>query len=168
MYSNQEEKAQRDYQRLLAESDFKLEMRQLLQKHAMEDWIRTLKPWEVIAHMTWPWECSMDAAMKCYERFMRKTLPDVSYFYALEANPGRRGYHVHALLSDTLGVQRKEVWRKWFEKYGRNRIEPIKSSSQVSSYCAKYLCKEASWWNVKVLDDGLRKQTTNKTRPEAN
>lgn len=165
MSASLEDKTHKEHQRILLEGDFKLELRNLRQKHAMEDWVRTLKDWECIAHMTFVWECSMDSGMKCYEKFMKRELPGVSYFYAMEANPGRRGFHIHALFSDTMGVQRKEVWSKWFDKYGRNRIEPIKSSTQVSSYCAKYVTKEGSWWNVKILEDGLRKQTTNKTRP---
>ena len=128
----------------------------------MADWVDGLKPWEVLAHMTFVWECSMDSAMKCFEKFMRRELPTCSYFYALEANPSRRGYHVHALFSDTMGVKRQAVWAKWFEKYGRNRIEPIRSKSDVASYCSKYVTKEGAWWNVKILSDSLRKLTSAK------
>lgn len=46
---------------------------------------------------------------------------------------------------------RKQTWRSWFERYGRNRIEPVNNRDDVADYCAKYVCKEGAWWNVKLL-----------------
>jgi hypothetical protein len=81
---------------------------------------------------------------------MRRHLPQVSYFYALEQNPSRDGFHVHALWADTASVFRKEVWAAWFKRYGRARIEPVRSFEDVSGYCSKYVTKEGAWWNVKL------------------
>jgi len=103
----------------------------------MGDWVHSLAPWQVISHMTFAWEASIWSAQRCYEKFMRTEMRGVSYFYALEQNPGRDGYHVHAL---------------WFHRYGRARIEPVNNPDDVADYCAKYVTKEGSWWNVKLLD----------------
>jgi len=116
----------------------------------MSDWVNWLAPWDVIAHLTFSWEASLQSGIRCYEKFMRRHLGRVSYFYALEQNPCRDGFHVHALWADAGSVFRKEAWATWFETYGRARIEPVRSHSDVSSYCAKYVTKEASWWNVKL------------------
>jgi hypothetical protein len=117
----------------------------------MGDWVHSLTPWQVIAHMTFSWEASIDSAQRCYEKFMRTEMRGVSYFYALERNPERNGYHVHALWCDCLNKSRREIWQTWFARYGRARIEPVNNRDDVADYCAKYVTKEGSWWNVKLL-----------------
>lgn len=116
----------------------------------MADWVNWLAPWQVISHLTFSWECSLDSGRRCYEKFMRKHLPQVSYFYALEQNPSRDGFHVHALWADAGSVFRKEAWSAWFKTYGRARIEPVRSHEDVSGYCSKYVTKGSAWWNVKL------------------
>jgi hypothetical protein len=117
----------------------------------MGDWVHSLAPWQVISHLTFRWEASIWSASRCYEKFMRTEVRGVSYFYALEPNPGRDGYHAHALWVDCKNLRRSDIWRTWFKRYGRNRIEPVNSRDDVSDYCAKYVTKEGSWWNVKLL-----------------
>lgn len=118
----------------------------------MGDWVHGLAPWQVISHLTFAWEASVWSAQRCYEKFMRTELRGVSYFYALEQNPGRDGFHVHALWVDCQNRCRRDIWREWFHRYGRNRIEPVNSRDDVADYCAKYVTKEGAWWDVKLLD----------------
>jgi hypothetical protein len=59
----------------------------------------------------------------------------VSNFYALEENPGRDGFHVHALWCDCFNKSRRDLWQKWFDRYGRNRIEPVNNRDDVSDWC---------------------------------
>jgi len=125
-------------------------LQQRFDKDQMADWVNFLAPWDVISHLTFRWEASLESGRKSYEKFMRKHLPRVSYFYALEENPSRDGFHVHSLWSDAQGVYRKEAWAKWFKKYGRARIEPVKSQNDVAGYCSKYCTKACAWWNVKL------------------
>ncbi len=76
----------------------------------------------------------------------------VSYFYALEQNPGRDGYPCPcAVVRLQEQMRRTEIWEKWFHRYGRARIEPVNSRDDVADYCAKYVTKESAWWNVKLL-----------------
>ena len=130
----------------------------------MADWVNWLAPWQVIAHLTWkdwvddqgfPHGITVDSARRCFEKFMRKHVARVSYFYAIEQNPSRDGFHVHALWADCRSVFRKEAWATWFKSYGRAVIEPVRNHSDVSSYCAKHLVssyttKAPIWWNVKL------------------
>jgi hypothetical protein len=90
--------------------------------------------------------------IRCYLKFMKREMWGVSHFYALEENPGRDGYHVHALWCDCLNKSRRDLWQKWFAQYGRNRIEPVKSRDDVSDYAAKYVTKDGAWWGVKLVD----------------
>lgn len=117
----------------------------------MGDWVHALAPWQVIAHLTFSWEASLDSARRCYEKFMRQEMWGVSYFYALEQNPGRDGHHVHALWCDCLSKRRRDIWRRWFDRYGRARIEPVNNRNDVADYCAKYVTKEGAWWNLKLV-----------------
>lgn len=126
------------------------------QSERMADWVHGMANWSVIAHHTWAWrDVGCMPAAKMFERFMEKRCPEVSYFYAIEQNPSDRfdlhpGHHVHALWANCDEVVRSGVWRQWFEKYGRARIEPCRSREDVSGYCAKYLTKDGAWWNFRL------------------
>jgi hypothetical protein len=116
----------------------------------MSHFVLRLGLWKVIAHHTFAWEASIWSAQRSYEKFMARVIPDVSYFYAIEQNPSRDGHHVHALWANCDAVLRKNVWRKWFDRYGRSRIEPVRDENDVAGYCSKYVTKEGAWWNVKM------------------
>lgn len=80
---------------------------------------------------------------------MRKALPGVGYFYAIEENPSRDGHHVHAFW-DSVDAPRKATHREWLKRYGRNRIEPVRGFSDVVNYCSKYVVKERAWWSIRL------------------
>jgi hypothetical protein len=117
----------------------------------MGDWVHLMAPWQVISHLTFSWEASIHSAARCYEKFMRTDMRGVSYFYALEPNPSRDGYHVHALWVDCMNLRRSDIWKLWFMRFGRARIEPVNSRDDVCDYVAKYVTKESSWWNLNLL-----------------
>lgn len=130
----------------------------------MAGWVSSLAPWQVVCHLTWRDRVGYDgiargisstSAAKCFEGFMRRELPHVSYFYAVEPNPSRYGTHVHALWADARGVYRKEAWASWFKRFGRAKIEPVRNCDDVSQYLSKYVTKRVDgvdgvWWNVKL------------------
>lgn len=112
----------------------------------MAKWVNSLARWRVFATHTFSWEATLWSSRRVYERFMRETLPGISYFYALEQNPCRDGFHVHAMW-DSPEAPRKATHREWLRRYGRNRIEPVRSFDDVVGYCSKYVCKEGAWWD---------------------
>lgn len=116
-------------------------------------WIEGLASWEIMATGTFRWQASLDSARRVFEKFMSRKYPHLSYFYALERNPGRDGFHVHSLWADCRGLYCKEAWHDWWVRYGRNLVDRIRNKRDSSEYAAKYLCKENSgdyWWNVKL------------------
>lgn len=119
-----------------------------LDKIQRVEWIQNLAPWRVMATFTFRWEVGIFSAQRCFEKTMRRRLPGVSYYEAIEANPSRDGYHVHSLWADCETVFRKQEWANWLKRYGRSRIEPVRSRADVSDYASKYLVKGDSWWNV--------------------
>jgi hypothetical protein len=129
----------------------------------MASWVNQLAPWTVMTHQTWRDKVfhyrdgseklcgvKLDTARRYYEKFMAKNYSRISYFYAVEENPSRDGHHIHSLLADAKSLYRKEMWSLWFEKFGRNKVEPVHCLQDVVDYCAKYVCKEGAWWNVKL------------------
>lgn len=127
---------------------------------AMASFVNSLAEWKVFATHTFAWEASLWSADRVYRRFMRDSLPSVSYFYALEQNPGRQGFHVHAIW-DSAEAPRKATHKDWLRRYGRNRIEPIRGVASVEQYCAKYVCKEGAWWDVRLSRGALAKREKN-------
>jgi hypothetical protein len=139
------------------------ETQRALDNLQMAAWIQRLAPWQVMGHFTWRDKlfyyrdgsskaCGVkqETARRYYEKFMDKEFPRLSYFYAIEENPSRDGHHIHALFSDCKTLYRKEMWSLWFEKFGRNKVEPVNCNQDVVDYVTKYVTKDSAWWNVKL------------------
>jgi hypothetical protein len=142
-------------ERILADSGEGYRKLQLsLDKLQRVSWIESLvapSGWEVMSTFTFRWEASIESCRRCFERWIVKRLPAVTYFYAVEGNPsGREGFHIHSLWADAETVYRKAIWQETFKKWGRARVEPVRSKRDSSAYASKYLCKENAWWNVKL------------------
>jgi len=149
-------------QRLICDSQ---DLQRKVDLMQMADWVNMLAPWEVFATGTFRdrvrfkgdflrervFGKSMYGADKAWRKMLSTELNGCSCFYALERNPTRDGYHVHALLADCRETFFKDVWQVWFEKHGRFHSEPVRRYDDVSRYLSKYVLKGPSWWNVKLL-----------------
>ena len=74
-------------------------------------------------------------------------------FIACEPHRLNRNLHAHGLLAtpepSTLPwrgehyrpSQPVDFWDKWFHRFGRTRVEPIRGLQDVATYCAKYVTK---------------------------
>jgi hypothetical protein len=120
-------------------------------------WILELARWEVMATFTFKWETSLDWTRSVYSKWIRKRLPGISWFYALERNPSRDGYHVHSLWADCQSIYRKAIWQEVTERWGYARIEPVRSCTDSAGYAAKYLCKEDGWYDIKLQWHRMKK-----------
>lgn len=100
-------------------------------------------------------------AKRYFERVMRTSYPEYSWFYVVEPNPSRSGHHVHALLMPPTGVQcsHAEMGKLWWNKYGWNKVEDIRSNKDVTGYCTKhvvrYLNKGGGWYNIEINDSEI-------------
>lgn len=128
--------------------------RQLHLATEMARWLESLRVWPVVTHLTFRWEASVWSAKRCYEKFMAKELPHTEYFYSPEPNGLRGGgWHLHSLWFSNLEIERKEKWYQWFTRYGRARIEPVRSHVDVVQYCSKvcYVSKAlGEFWGIKI------------------
>ena len=118
------------------------------------DWISGMANWTTKYDTTFKFPCDEFRAEKLFRKFMHDHLPSSTYFFAVEQNPNqpdhalggglKRPCHIHAL-TDTpwkhyklvKRVLRKDIWKLWFEKYGRNRLEPVRNLRDARDYCAK-------------------------------
>ena len=57
-------------------------------------------------------------------------------------------YHLHAMFAGTRAdgsaISRRELWRLWFDRFGRCRFEPINDAENAGHYVAKYINKDDS------------------------
>jgi hypothetical protein len=95
-------------------------------------------------------------AKRYFEAWMKKHYPDYSWFYCVEPNPSRDGHHLHALIMPPLGVKcsHAQMGKAWWDRYGWNKVEDIRSPEDVTGYCTKhvvrYLNKGAGWYNIEI------------------
>lgn len=96
-----------------------------------------------------------------FERHMKQHYTEWSFFYCVERNPNRDGHHLHALLIPPTGVKVsfKEMGTRWWNQYGWNEVEPIRSKKDVTGYCTKhvvrYLNKGGGWYNLEINDSDI-------------
>ena len=107
-------------------------------------WVMFLAPWQCMFTGTFRWSASVWSAEKSFLQFMGKKAPGVSFYYVVEPHPGGHGFHVHAIFAARDEIHRKGLWEKWFEKYGRALVEPIKDITDVTQYIADYLLTTGS------------------------
>ena len=102
------------------------------------------------------------AATRATKSFIKKYMPEYSYFFVNEKNPGRDGHHVHALLippgqlDGRSHIPVSSLAPIWWQKYGWNRFERIKSPDAITSYCTKHVCeylnKGVGWYEIEIND----------------
>ncbi|PKD45284.1 hypothetical protein [Rhodohalobacter barkolensis] len=85
-----------------------------------------------------------NGARRAAERFFRGFPTKELVVLFIESGSLYGKVHLHGLLR--FRIDRKPsaetIWRGWFDKYGRAKVEVPKSSEDVSSYCCKYVTKE--------------------------
>jgi len=103
---------------------------------------------------TWTFdrEYSAMSASKAWVRFMSLVNPEACYLYVVEANRWREGTHVHAVVGNVRNLRRKDIWQRWFKRYGRCHIVPFKQGQTgwCGRYVAKYMCKGLCWWDISI------------------
>jgi len=125
---------------------------------SMARWLCAMHPWQAMFTGTFRWTSSIWSAEKMFVKFMARHYSDCEYFYCVEPNPSGEGFHDHGLIWRPLELYRREMWSKWFNHYGRARVEPVRAFLDAMSYCSKYVVKSIRsqdtgkqvFWNVHV------------------
>ena len=107
-------------------------------------------------------------AKRYFEKWMKRNYPEYSWFYCVEPNPNRSGHHLHALLMPPTGevCNHAEMGTAWWNQYGWNKVEDIRSTKDVTGYCTKhvvrYLNKGGGWYNLEINDSAIFHQAQGK------
>ena len=101
-------------------------------------------PWETFWTGTTRYAASRDGLLKSFRKFMRDEFPTVSYVAALEPHKDiATGFHIHCLFDrPTDWFWKRGMQSKWFNRYGRHKIEKPRSEVNVQQYVIKYVFKE--------------------------
>lgn len=113
-------------------------------------------------------------AKRYFEKWMRKNYKDYSWFYCVEPNPGRAGHHLHALLippsqlpNTNANPTHAEMGNAWWNRYGWNKVEDIRSNDDVTRYCTKHVChylnKGSGWYNIEINDSQVYRKANGGT-----
>lgn len=115
----------------------------------MAKWLCSIHQWQTMFTGTFQWRASVWSAEKTFVKFMARHYADCEFFYCVEPNPSGEGFHDHGLIWRPIELYRREMWSKWFNHYGRARVEPVKCFLDAMSYCSKYVVK-----SIKTQDTG--------------
>lgn len=112
-------------------------------KEAFAEYLQTIT-WDYFFTGTFRYnDISVNGARRACERFFEgfSGIEIGILFFEHGSLYGR--VHVHGLLR--FDPKRKAtagtIWGRWFETYGRARVETPKSGKSVSTYCTKYVTK---------------------------
>ena len=149
--------------------------RQASPREEFLDWVEHMAPWSTKWDSNTKFPCDEFRAVKLFEKFMHQELPSTTYIYFVELNPRqwiytrgggiKRPCHVHALLDTNWGilkeqknVMREDIWRRWFLRYGRLKLKPLKSLKDGMAYAAKSVGNSLAYSTYREdPDQNLRK-----------
>lgn len=89
-------------------------------------------------------DISANGARRCVQRFFRGfTTLELGVLF-IESGKLYGKVHLHGLLRFRTGQRptARTIWARWFDRYGRAKVEEIESAEAVSNYCCKYVTKQ--------------------------
>lgn len=90
------------------------------------------------------WNPTPNGARRAAERFFRGFTSKELIVLFIESGKLYGRVHLHGLLRFRNGQQpsARTIWGRWFNRYGRAKVEVIESKEAVSTYCCKYVTKQ--------------------------
>lgn len=102
--------------------------------------------WDYFGTFTFSEQYSEVGARRAYERFIQsyEIRPVRATFFGIERGTRYGRIHLHSLLQYEPDKRppAQLIWRKWFEVYGRAKVEIPESQNDVAAYAAKYASKD--------------------------
>lgn len=85
-----------------------------------------------------------NSARRAGERFFKPFTSKELVVLFIESGSLYGEVHLHGLLrfDPFQKPTARLIWSRWFEKYGRAKVEVINSREDVAGYCCKYVTKE--------------------------
>ncbi|MCW9713362.1 hypothetical protein LQ318_10625 [Aliifodinibius salicampi] len=114
------------------------------QRKQYANWLSTEK-WDYFFTGTFRFEdISANGARRAAQRFFRGFTTKELIVLFIESGKLYGKVHLHGLLRFRFDQRptAQTIWKRWFDKYGRARVETIESREAVSNYCCKYVTKQ--------------------------
>ncbi len=112
--------------------------------------------WTHWCTFTTKWELTIPAARRMADKigneFCGKKLGIFQvekplFFWAAEPFDTRNGYHIHALIR--TGAEKEDIYQWTNKRYGRSLVLNYEKGKGASGYCAKYITKKLSDYDIK-------------------
>lgn len=89
-------------------------------------------------------DISPNGARRAAHRFFRGFTTKELVVLFIESGELYGKVHLHGLLRFHSGQRptARTIWKHWFDRYGRARVEEIESREAVANYCCKYVTKQ--------------------------
>lgn len=104
-----------------------------------------------------PWQDAIALNREAYTMLNEVTAVERA-FLCTEPHYIRSGVHLHGVVkADAKYVEfipTERIWRSLFTRFGRSKVEVIRSQEQVTGYCSKYVTKSQGdyyFWGRKEL-----------------
>lgn len=102
------------------------------------------EPWDYFFTGTFgDGDYSPNGARRAAQRFFRGFPTKELIVLFIESGKLYGKVHLHGLLRFRTGQRptARTIWSRWFDKYGRAKVEEIRSQEKVANYCCKYVTK---------------------------
>lgn len=114
------------------------------QRQEYSNWL-SQERWDYFFTGTFRFEdISPNGARRCALRFFRGFTTKELIVLFIESGKLYGKVHLHGLLRFRANQRpsARTIWQRWFDKYGRAKVETIESREAVAGYCCKYVTKQ--------------------------
>jgi hypothetical protein len=127
-------------------------------KASMSEWLQLFN-WQVWATLTFRSEIETKdtfTALRRFERFINKLQEkfkvNLKYVAFVERFHNSDMCHLHVLIKgfNIYDELYKDVWKVWFDRYGRSKFEIYDVSKGAEYYVTKYVTKDICDWRIKL------------------
>ncbi len=116
-------------------------------------------PWSYFITVTTrkPWKDSISLNREAYRVLNEATAVERS-FLCTEPYYLRGGVHLHGLVKADDKYEQfiptRDIWQRLFTRFGRSKVEVVRSLENVTGYCSKYVTKSTGdyyFWGRKTF-----------------
>lgn len=124
-------------------------------RESLSDWLSNFE-WSIWFTGTFREDLNVKDPFKCKRYFNRylsrieKKGRGLDYFMAIEQFHHSDFMHVHALINKVENVNLHELWKMWFERYGRAVVEVYDKKQGANHYITKYVVKGFYDWDLRI------------------
>ena len=124
------------------------------EKQELAKWLTDSFQWDYFLTVTFRWWARPEQSQPHFSYIRRALTSYAPQHLFLGAELHKKGdLHVHglyqsAVLAEAPWPRAQELWHVLFKRFGRSKVEVIRSQGDVVNYCTKYVTKELTDYNI--------------------